>query len=117
MINYHKDWKILIIVDVIVILLPRRRVMNKEELLNYQLDEDDFEITMDGVLIKYNSNILKKILQDQKLANELKTTHEFYLESKNGFCAGVTSQILALSNRGGSPKKEWLTTKEGRSNS
>ena len=86
--------------------------MNKEELLNYQLTKDDFEITMDGVLIKYNSNIIKKILHDQKLANELKTTHDFYLESNNGFCAGVTGQILRLSNRGGEPKKEWLSTKE-----
>jgi len=75
--------------------------MNKEELLDYQLINDDFEITINGVLIKYNSNIIKKILHDQKLVNELKTTHDFYVSTKNGFCAGVTKQILDLSNYGG----------------
>lgn len=66
-----------------------------------QLTEDMFEVTIDGILIKYNSNIIKKILHDQALANELRRTHRFYNETKNGFCAGVTSQILALSNYGG----------------
>lgn len=75
--------------------------MNKEELLEYQLTMDDFEITLDGVLIKYNSNIIKKIMNDQALANELRRTHKFYNASKNGYCAGVTKQILDLSNYGG----------------
>jgi len=79
--------------------------LNKEELLDYQITRDDFEITMGGVLIKYNSNIIKKILNDQKLANELRRTHDFYNESGNGSCAGVTHQILGLSNYGGQPKK------------
>lgn len=75
--------------------------LTKEELLNFQLSKDDFEITMDGVVIKLNSNIIEKILHDQKLANELKSTHKFYNESGNGMCAGVTYQILDLSNYGG----------------
>jgi len=75
--------------------------MNEEELLEYQLSDNDFEIGMDGVTIKLNSHIIKKILHDQALANELRRTHRFYLESKNGFCAGVTYQILELSNYGG----------------
>ena len=71
------------------------------DLLNCQLTENDFEFTVGGVLIKYNSNIIKKILHDQKLANELRNTHNFYLKSKNGICAGVTRQILDLSNYDG----------------
>jgi hypothetical protein len=75
--------------------------MRKEELLEYQLSDKDFEVGIDGITIKLNSNIIKKILHDQSLANELRRTHRFYLESKNGFCAGVTHQILELSNYGG----------------
>ncbi len=41
-----------------------------------------------------------------KLKNELERTHEFYNESGNGTCAGVTHQILALSNYGGNEKNE-----------
>ena len=78
--------------------------MNKEELLNYQLTKDDFEITMNGILIKHNSNIIAKILHDQALSNELKRTHDFYNKSNNGMCAGVTYQILELSNYGGQPE-------------
>lgn len=79
--------------------------MNKEELLEYQLTKEDFDIIMGGVLIKYNSNIIKKILHDQALANELRRTYDFYNESGNGSCAGVTHQILGLSNYGGESKK------------
>ena len=79
--------------------------MNKEELLEYQLDDFDFKVTIDGVLIDKNSNIIKKILHDQALANELRRTHRFYIESKNGNCAGVTKQILDLSNYGGKVPK------------
>lgn len=75
--------------------------LTNEELMDFQLDDDDFKITIDGILIKYNSLIIKKILNDQKLANELKSTHKFYNDSKNGYCAGVTSQIMDLSNYGG----------------
>lgn len=75
--------------------------ITKEELLMLQLTEDMFETTVDGVLIKYNSNIIKKILHDQALANELRRTHRFYCECNNGLCAGVTMQILELSNYGG----------------
>lgn len=79
--------------------------LTEKELLEYQLTKGDFTPTMDGVLIKFNSNIIKKILHDQALANELRRTHRFYIESKNGFCAGVTHQILELSNyRGEVPK-------------
>lgn len=39
----------------------------------------------------------------EKLKNELERTHKFYIESKNGFCAGVTGQILVLSNYNGIP--------------
>ena len=75
--------------------------MTREELLDYQLTRDDYEITLDGILIKHNSNMMLKILNDQKLANELKSTHAFYTKSGNGNCAGVTYQILQLSNYGG----------------
>jgi len=77
--------------------------MNLEELENYQLNPSDFKLTMEGVLVKYNSNIIKKILNDQALANELRNTHKFYVKSKNGYCAGVTKQILDLSNYNGKP--------------
>ena len=79
--------------------------MNEQELLEYQLTEKDFEKGMDGVTIRFNSNIIKKILHDQALANELRQTHAFYLKSKNGMCAGVTHQILTLSNYRGQPLK------------
>jgi len=72
--------------------------LSEKELLEYQLSRDDFEIGLEGVTIKLNSNIIKKILHDQALANELRRTHDFYLSQKNGFCAGVTDQILTLSN-------------------
>ena len=72
-----------------------------EELWETQLSEDDFVIGIEGVSLKLNSNIIKKILHDQALANELRRTHRFYNESKNGMCAGVTHQILSLSNYGG----------------
>lgn len=42
-----------------------------------------------------------RIIFNEKLRNEIETTHDFYNKSGNGFCAGVTSQILALSNYGG----------------
>lgn len=83
--------------------------LSEEELLEYQLTMDDFEYTADGVLIKYNSNIIKKIFHDQKLANELRNTHNFYIKSKNAYCAGVTIQILSLSNYGG----KYLKKEEG----
>jgi hypothetical protein len=76
-----------------------------EELFELQLSEKNFQISIDGVLIPFNSNIIKKILHDQALANELRRTHRFYIESKNGICAGVTRQILDLSNYGGKVTK------------
>ena len=79
--------------------------LSENELLEYQLSKDDFHIEVEGVSIKLNSNIIKKILHDQALANELRRTHRFYLESKNGYCAGVTHQILELSNYGGKVPK------------
>lgn len=79
--------------------------MNEQELMEYQLSEKDFEIGSEGVTIKLNSNIIKKILHDQALVNELRNTHNFYVQSKNGECAGVTHQILALSNYGGKSLK------------
>ena len=38
-------------------------IMNKKELEEYQLTKEDFKITMDGVLIKYNSNIIKSFFR------------------------------------------------------
>ena len=56
-----------------------------------------------GELPKEYHQLYDKITNDEKLANELRRTHKFYLESKNGECAGVTNQILELSNYGGKP--------------
>lgn len=46
--------------------------MNKVELLEYQLTRDDFDVTMNGTVIKYNSNIIKKILNDQAIVNRIR---------------------------------------------
>jgi len=46
--------------------------MTPKEFDNLQLTKDDFKITMDGVLIKYNSNIIKLILKRQEILNKLK---------------------------------------------
>lgn len=55
-----------------------------------------------GEVPKEFDKLKEEIDHDLKLANELRNTHKFYTESKNGFCAGVTQQILTLSNYGGS---------------
>lgn len=49
--------------------------------------------------------MIDRFIHNEKLRNELERTHEFYNESGNGFCAGVTYQILTLSNYGGYEKK------------
>ena len=53
--------------------------------------------------IKLINKLHDEIKHDMLLANELRSTHNFYNVSKNGFCAGVTKQILDLSNYGGTP--------------
>ncbi len=46
--------------------------MTPEEFDNLQLTKDDFKITIDGVLIKYNSNIIDLILKRQIIVNKIK---------------------------------------------
>lgn len=57
--------------------------------------------TLLSKLDEKQAQLKDKIQHDVKLANELRRTHDFYIQSKNGYCAGVTNQILELSNYGG----------------
>lgn len=50
--------------------------MQLQELLKLHLKEEDFQITISGVLIKYNSNIIKKILNDQNVVESLRARIE-----------------------------------------
>lgn len=74
--------------------------MNKLERLMHLYWQKDCGRWDDNLEKEYNT-LKEEIEHDLKLANELRRTHKFYQESKNGFCAGVTHQILCLSNYGG----------------
>lgn len=78
--------------------------MNKlEQLIELERDmvNNDCHGNMKDKDIKLINKLRGEINHDMLLANELQSTHNFYLVSKNGFCAGVTRQILDLSNYGG----------------
>lgn len=57
--------------------------------------------TWNDELQKEYDELKVELEHDLKLANELRRTHDYYVKSKNGDCAGVTMQILDLSNYGG----------------
>lgn len=70
-----------------------------ERLLHLHWQNDAGEWNDD--LQKEYDTLKAEVEHDLKLANELRLTHQFYQKSKNGECAGVTHQILTLSNYGG----------------
>lgn len=84
--------------------------MDKRIEPSLQLNESDIKIEDGRVVIdiagyEFAKKMKERILLNQKLVNELTRTHDFYLKSKNGMCAGVTYQILDLSSYGGKPEQ------------
>lgn len=75
-----------------------------EELLELERDMVNNEChgNMKKKQINRMNKLKKEIQHDLLLANELRSTHNFYTTQKlMGSAAGVTGQILALSNYGG----------------
>ncbi len=67
--------------------------MDKQELMNYILTNDDFEITMDGVLIHFNSNIIKKILNDQEIVQKATELYKYGLPLSLQGCAKLAIEL------------------------